>query len=117
MGKRVAGNQQRVLERQRLFYEVIGSQLGCSDCGRDGGVTGDHDHAGRRRLFAELAKGFDAVDARQPDVEQHEIIRTGVDLLQAFLAARYGFSGVALVFEDAFQRLSDAGLVVDNEDS
>ena len=39
------------------------------------------------------------------------------DLLQALLAARNRFGGEAFVLEDAFQRLPDAGLVVDNEDS
>ena len=68
-------------------------------------------------LSRRLAQRFEAVDSGQPDVEEHEVIGGFGNLLQALFAARNGFGGEAFVFEDAFQRLPDTGLVVDNEDS
>src|SRR6266446_3947854 len=43
MRESVAGAEQRVLERQRLFDEIIGSEFCCADRGCNRRVTGNHD--------------------------------------------------------------------------
>src|SRR5207249_3623866 len=77
----------------------------------------NHDDVRLRRFLAQPSQRFEAIDAGKPDVEQHEVIHILLDFLQAVLAGRDGFGRKAFVLEDALQRLPDAGLVIDNEDS
>src|ERR1051326_5647501 len=70
-----------------------------------------------RRFLLQPPQGFDAIDAWKPDIEQHQVVRILVDFFQALLARGHDFSRKSFVFENAFQRVPDAGLVIDNEDS
>ena len=65
-------------------------------------MAGDHDDVRLRRFLPQLAQRFEAVDSRQPDIEQHEVIGVVLDLLQTVFTGRDGFGGEAFVFEDAF---------------
>ena len=81
-----------MLERQRLFNEVIGAELRRGNGCGDRGVARNHDDVGLRGLFAQSAQCLDAVDAGQPDVQKHEIVGVLLDLLQALFAGGHRFS-------------------------
>jgi hypothetical protein len=71
------------------------------------------------RVEAAIAQALERdepVDARQPDVEQDEVVRAAAHLLQARLAALDDVDVVALVAQHAGQRRAHARLVVDNQD-
>src|SRR5262245_28885624 len=80
-------------------------------------MSGDHDNVRMRRFFAQLTEGVQTIDAGQPDIEENHIVGVLSHLLEAAFARRDRFRRKAFVFEDAFQRLPDTGLVIDNEDS
>ena len=42
----VAQDEQGAVQRERLFEEVVGAELGGADGGLDGAVAGDHDDFG-----------------------------------------------------------------------
>src|SRR5262245_9088960 len=115
--KGIADGEQRVLERQRLFDEVVGAELGGADGGGNGRMARDHDDVRLRRLLPELSQGFQAIDSRKPDVEEDEVVGVLFNLLETIFAPRDCFRVEAFVFEDSLQRLPDTGLVIDNEDS
>ena len=64
-----------------------------------------------------LNERADAIDPRQPNIEQNKRVGRVGHFFEAFFATRRSIGGIAFVFEDAFQRLPDAWFVVDNEDS
>ena len=109
-----------LIEARQLHLEAVEfllvDQL-VSAKGKEESAAGDHDDVGMWRFFAQPTQGFQTIDARQPDVEENNIIGVLRDFLQATFTTRDRFRGEAFVFEDAFQRLPDAGLVIDNEDS
>ncbi len=43
---RIFYQDERLFERQRLFGEIVGAQLGGAHSGLDGSVAGDHDDLG-----------------------------------------------------------------------
>src|SRR5262245_8812686 len=45
MRERILRDQEGMLQRKRLFDEIIRAELGGGDSCGDGGVTGNHDHA------------------------------------------------------------------------
>ena len=63
-------------ERERLFEEVVGAELGGAHGGLDGAVAADDDDLGNVGgvHLADLAEGLEAVAVGQPDVEQHDIV-------------------------------------------
>ena len=62
-----------LVDRERLFEEVVGAQFGGAHRGFDGAVAGDHDDFGSIFEIANLLQRFEAVHSGQPDIEQHDI--------------------------------------------
>ena len=60
---------------------------------------------------------FHAVLAGQPDVQENQLAGLFGQLFQAGLAALDGAGEITLVLQHAAQRLADARLVIDNQDS
>ena len=82
-------------------------------------MTGDDDDFGALGLgdLLDLLERLHAVQAGEPDVEEHDFIGLACEFEEAFFAAFDGVAGVAFVFQDAGERLADGGFVVDDEDS
>jgi hypothetical protein len=76
------------------------------------------DHHDRRvdAPLPEAGQRRQPVDARQPDVEDDDVIRLARDAIQAGFPAIDRVDGIPLVAQHAAQRAPHAGLVVDDED-
>src|ERR1700722_2994825 len=72
---RVLDHEQRALDGERLFEEVIGAELGGADGGFDGAVAGDHDDFRGILERADFLQCVEAVDAGHPDIEQDNVER------------------------------------------
>ena len=73
----VLEDDEGAVERERLFEEVVGAELGGADGGFDGPVAGDDDDFGagaRSRMLADVAEGVEAVAVGEPDVEQDGVV-------------------------------------------
>ena len=103
-----------------LRQEVVGTGVEGGDHVVDRGVRGDHDHRQRRgqRIGAQPAADLEAVDARQVQVEQHQLRRVLDDRAQADLAVgQRRCTLVALALEDACQQVALCRLVLDDSTS
>ena len=72
--QRVAHGQHRLLERQRLLDEIERPELGRPHGRLDVGVPGNHDDLRVDAPIAQPLQRREAVDARQPDVEQDHVV-------------------------------------------
>ena len=117
----VAQHEQCAVERERLFEEVVGAELGGADGGFDGAVAGDHDDFGRAgagrcglspRMFGE---DVEAVAVGQPDVEEHGLVVSVAQKLEGFGRGAGGGDDVVFLAQDGFQRFADVGFVVNDE--
>jgi hypothetical protein len=77
----------------------------------------DHDHLGVRPAVAQLLQRLEAVDARQPHVEQRCIERLAFGDGDGLLPRIHGQDVEALVGQEALQRPAHAGLIVDDQDA
>ena len=112
--QRVADHEHRLLERQRLLDEIERPQFRRANGRLDAAVARNHDH---RRFEAALSQSFERdqpVDARQPDVEQHQVVGLVPNLFQARFTTVDGVNGVPLVSKDSAERGTDTGFVVDD---
>ncbi len=116
LAERVAHDEDRLLERERLLDEVERPHLDGAHRRFDVAVTGNQDHLGIDLTFAQPRQRREAVHAGQPDVEHDQIDRAACDAIEARLAARHRLHRVALVTQDAGERRPNPGLVVDDED-
>src|SRR5205823_10571111 len=82
----------------------------------DGAVAGDHDHRRLRTHAPQLGQRLEAVHARHPDVEEHEIGRLVGDHAHGLLAAAGRAHPVALVLEHGAEGGLDGRFVVDDQD-
>ena len=108
-----AGRQ--LLRRERLGEVVVGARL---EPGDDvvGVVAGrDHDDRHVARL-AQRAAQLEPVDARQHDVDQHDVGGLAAERLERVLAAGGLLDGPALVLERQLHRRADALVVLDGQD-
>src|SRR6202021_3457648 len=69
----VLDQDQSFFQRERLFPEVIGTQLGRADRGLDGSVAGNHEYFRRIVELANPLQSLQAIDPRQPDIEQYHV--------------------------------------------
>ena len=111
----VLQDDQSPLDGQRLLQKIEGAQLGGPHRGLDVAVSGDHDDLRMVFDLDQLLQGFEAVDAGQPDVEQHNIHRLAAKRVQALLAASREQRFVALILQHALQRAADLGLVIHDQ--
>ena len=105
------------LERERLHEEVHRAVLHRLDRDVHRGVRGHHEHdevgvRGERAL-----QRLDAVDARQPDVEEHDVGRVRGEQLERLLAGLRREHLVAAALEALGDGPADELLVVDDEDA
>ena len=122
----VAEDEEGAVEREGLFEEVVGSELGGADGGLDGAVAGDHDDLGRgwargvavgvELVFANMREQLEAVAVGEPDVEEDGVEVGVAEEGAGFGDGAGGGDGVVLFAEDGFEGLADVGLVVDDED-
>ena len=68
--ERLLERQEDALERERLLEEVVGAALDGLDRRLHGAVPGDHDDRQVEAAGAEPVEHGEAVDVRQPDVEE-----------------------------------------------
>src|SRR2546427_6270576 len=63
------------------------------------------------------AQCFEAVDPRQPNVEE-DGLKLAIDgVLESFLARSHGIDAIALVLQDRGERLTDPGFIVHNQNA
>ena len=82
--QRAVGDQHQAVGLERLFDEVVGAALDRRDRGLDVAVAGDHHHRHFRMLLLDGIEQLQAVEpaALQPDVEEHEVRTSRLDLVQ-----------------------------------
>ncbi len=83
----------------------------------DGAVGGDHDDRQLGLALLDLRQQLEAALAGQGEVEQHEIEVLAFEHAQALFAVAGHVDGVAFEREQHFERLADAGFVVDDQDA
>jgi hypothetical protein len=62
------------------------------------------------------AESFEAVDSREPDIEQNDLEVSGGGALESLLGGGNGFDVIALVAENGGERFADAGFIVDDKE-
>jgi hypothetical protein len=90
-----------LFDGQRLFEKIESSELGRSHRGFDSAVPRNDHHfrAIGERNFLDPRQRLEAVHARQPDIQQHDIVVVAGQLFETRLPAFHGATGEALVFE------------------
>ena len=116
LAQRVAHDQHRLLERQRLLDEVERAHLDGAHRRLDVAVAGDHDDLRFDLPLAHPRERGEAVHAGQPDVEHDDVVGLAAETLEAGFAAVDGVHLVALVAQHAAERAANAGFVVNEQD-
>ena len=117
--ERAGHGEQQSIGVQRLFDELVGALLDGGDGGVDRSVSADHDDGHFGVTVHHRFQHVHAVEiaALQPDVENDQRRwRAGVDRFDCGRAIGRIARQIAAVFEDSGNRLSDQGLVVDDQD-
>ena len=83
--------------------------------GLDVAVAGDHDDFGMIFALYQLLQRFQAVDARKPDIEQHDVGRFVPQEFQTLFAAAGEQGLIAFIRQHAFQRAADLRLVIHDQ--
>ena len=113
--QRVAHRQDGLLERQGFLDEVEGPELRGLHGRLDVRVAGDHDDLRVHMPIAQPLERHQPIDAGQPDIEQHDLIRPPANLIETRLAAVHGVHRVPFVAEHAAKRRPHARLIVDDQ--
>src|SRR5579863_7058645 len=113
--ERVAQHERDFVDRERLFDEVEGAQLGRADGGFNVAVSGNHHRDGRVLAGLNAFEGFEAIHLGQPDVEEHEIEAALVEQSEAFLGGGRGDDLESFVTQERAQRFADSAFVVDDQ--
>ena len=108
----IAHRQQDLVGVGGLFNEVIGPQAGGLDGVFHRTVGGDHDHRQQRLPPLEFAEHLQTIEARQVDVQQHQVRRLRGRQFEGGFAIRGGGNFKALILQDARHHPEDLGLVV-----
>ena len=87
LANRVANDQHRLLERQRLLDEVEGAQLDRAHRRLDVAVTRDDDDLRVHLALAQARQRHQTIHARQPDVEDDDVECTAAGLVETRLPA------------------------------
>ena len=117
--QRVLGHHRNLLDGQRLFQEVERAQLGGLHRRFDAPVARDDHHHGalRERDLLDARQHLHAVDARQPDIQEHQLEFAAGQGRQARFAALHGRDGVGFILQHAAQGLADVRFVVHHQDA
>ena len=119
MVERVLGHHQHLFDGERLLQEVESPQLGGLDGGLDASVAGDDHHLGAlgQGHFLNARQHLHAVQAGQPDVQQHQLEGASGEQRQAGFAVLGGIHRIAFVLQHAAEGLADAGLVIHHQNA
>ena len=115
--ERVTNREEQPVGVERLLQEIERATLCGLDGRGDGSVTGDHDDLRRPVEIVEARERFEAVEPGHLHVEEDQM---GMELRverDGLAAGRRDPDLEILVLEDLFERLPDAGFVVDDEDA
>jgi hypothetical protein len=108
--------REELFELERLGEVVVGASVEQIDLVRERVERGQHeDGSGLRR--AQLAQERAAVDAREHQVEDDEVVVPATELVPREVAVLRHIAGVALLAQRALQRRGQIGLVLDDQDS
>ncbi len=111
---------QRVEERldvDRLLDEVVGAALHRVDRGVDRRIGGHHHDPGRGGGGAHVVEEGQAVEARHPEIGEHDRRLHGADQLESAEGVLRGDDLVALSTQQPGQRRAGPRLVVDDQDA
>src|SRR5262249_15845676 len=111
----VAHRENGLFELEGLFDEIGRAEFRGANCGLDVGVARDHNDGHIGIVGFDAFKSFEAVYSRQPYVEHNATAKTILEEFQTLLAARCGFDFEPFVFQNALERLPNAGLVINNQ--
>ena len=105
-------------QREGLDEVVVGAAVEARDLVGQAVARGQHQHRGRLAEFlAQLLAQFQAVQARQSDVEDDDVVVVLGRQRQAAVAVAGGIELVALRFQEAVEVGQDIGMVFDDEDA
>jgi hypothetical protein len=105
----------QLLGRERLGHVVVGPQLQPDDAVALL-AAGREDHDGYRGQRPQAPAHLEPVDARQHEIEDHEVGRLGQRPVERGAPVGEGLDHVAVVLEVAGDDLGDGGIVVDHQD-
>ena len=121
--QRLEAQERAHLEDERrvvdgLLQEVVGARLvGLAQRGRLGHAR-EHQHRQRgSEPRADARAGLDAVDARQAQVQHHQVEPAGVEQLERPLAGVGPLGRMVVQGQEIDERTSDPGIVVDDQDA
>ena len=115
-GERPLGEQQHLVEIERLGQVIVGAALHRLDGGLHRPVRGHDDHVRVGRQLAQLGQHGEAVGARHADVEKHEVERRLREHAQRLVAVAHGGDLVAGLTQPFFEHPAQAILVVGDQD-
>ncbi len=108
--------EDHLVEVEGLGQVVVGAFLERGDRVVDGGVGGDEDDVGPRRLLAHAAEQRQPVDLGEPDVADHDVEDVRRDLGQPLGAVRGQADAMAGVAECVAHQHPKIGFVVNQQD-
>src|SRR4029077_20738845 len=103
-------------QAERLGEVVVGAELQADHLVDLVVARGEHEDGRLGARRAEAAKDLEAVDARQPDIEDHEVGSLADGELQALFAGTGERHRVALLLEGVLDSAGDRVLVLDDQD-
>ena len=112
----VSHHEHRPIVLERLLEKVERAQLDAAHGRLDVAVTRDQHDLGIDLTLAKPGQRHQAVHAGQPHIEHDQVDRAAGQTFEALFPARHRFDDVALVAQVVAERLSNAWLVVDDED-
>src|SRR5215471_12694276 len=112
----IANQHNDFFERQGLLDEVESAQFRGTHRGFDGAMPGNHDHFRRTGNGLDAAERFQAVHARQPDIEKHDFKIAAVDAFEGLLGRANGIDAILFIAKNGREGLANAFFIVDNQD-
>ncbi|MGB2906107.1 MAG: hypothetical protein WBB73_03345 [Candidatus Aminicenantaceae bacterium] len=113
----VADAEQDSFPMQGLLKKIKGTQFGGLHSRMYRAVAGDHDHFRKIGALLQLGQDLHAIQTGQFDVQQHQVEpHCLIDDLERFLPVCGLQDGIAVIFEDHPQGLSDVFFVIHDQD-
>ncbi len=101
----------------RLLYKVRRTRANCVDDIADGSVRGNHDDRQFRHQRLDAWQQVDPALTRQRQVQQQQIIRMSRQQIETRLTIRRHLDRESFQHQQCFERVPNAGLVVDNQNA
>lgn len=107
--------REQLVEREWLHEVIVGAQIEPGHPIGDGIARGQHEHVRRVARRAQLAEDREAVEPRQHDVEDDDVVRVVLGVPQALDAIAGRVDRVADVAQPARERLPQRPVVLDDQ--